>query len=294
MILSTNSCLLGNRVLFGPQFNNATLSKIVKTITGSYGESIQTLSPGYIQDRYPSYIGKLSNKIYGNSKPPANSGTNFTYSRPYLIDNNNIYTNPYLTGQSKTEVNYTNNWKMFPISDALVLYGSQKVNPIEFDVYDPYGTWYSTKTINEKTYSSYPTLKKDITGSANPKDWESYNKYYGYLKGETSHKEGYLANINNNVNIVPSTDGFNGRELPQIFPNNYPNGIAPDFRLVPREIRMLPSFTLLQAPSSDQYKTLKDLGPLAIPNKEVSTRYHDEEGNLKNNTLERIYYTAYE
>jgi hypothetical protein len=282
----------GNRVLFGPQFDNATLSKIVKTITGSYGESIQTLSPGYIQDLYPSYIGKLSNKIYGNGKPPSNSSTNFTYSRPYLINNNNVYSNPYLTGQSKTDINYTNNWKMFPVSDALVLYGSQNVNPIQFDVYQPYGTWYSTKTLNEKTYSSYPTLKKDITGSSNPQSWKEYNKFYGYTKGNTSHKEGYLANLNRNVSITLPTDGFNGRQLPQITTNTYPNGIAPDFRLIPREIRMLPSFTTLQAPSQDQYNTLNDLGPLAIPNKEVSTVYHDENGDLKSNTIERIYYTS--
>ncbi len=56
---------------------------------------------------------------------------------------------------------------------------------------------------------------------------------------------------------------------------------------------MLPAFTpLLQAPSEDQYATLNDLGPISERNNEVSTVYHDEEGKLKDNTLERIYYTT--
>ena len=120
-------------------------------------------------------------------------------------------------------------------------------------------------------YSSDKTLKRDFTNTdidnRGGSLWQSFNN------GTLQHKEGYLADLDKNAG------SYKDGEKTVYFSNGYPGGIAPDFRLVSRSLRGLNEFTEFNKSGSSG-------------NGETSTRWIDNGGRLKRNTLDKIYYNS--
>ena len=142
------------------------------------------------------------------------------------------------------------------------------------------------------TYSSRNTLKRDFTdaqlsGSYGNALWDNFNRYYGFQLGNVKHAlkdGGYLADLDKNAGTWKEDGKTIGNHN-----NAYPGGIAPDFRLVPRKIRGLYPFLDSQKPTSFR----KDNGKISqLDWDETSTTWIDEGGNLKSNTLDKIYYNS--
>jgi hypothetical protein len=141
-------------------------------------------------------------------------------------------------------------------------------------------------------YSSRNTLKRDFTdaqlsGSYNNALWDDFNKHYGFQLGNVKHAlkdGGYLADLDKNAGTWKEDGKTIGNHN-----NAYPGGIAPDFRLVPRKIRGLYPFLDGQKPTSFR----EDNGKISqLDWDETSTTWIDEGGNLKSNTLDKIYYNS--
>jgi hypothetical protein len=120
-------------------------------------------------------------------------------------------------------------------------------------------------------YSSFNTLKRDFTDTnidnRGGSLWQSFNN------GTIQHNEGYLADLDKNAG------SYKDGEKTVYFSNGYPGGIAPDFRLVSRSLRGLDEFTEFNKSGSSG-------------NGETSTRWIDNGGRLKRNTLDKIYYNS--
>jgi hypothetical protein len=168
-----------------------------------------------------------------------------------------------------------------PIEDLLnKTYNRQLVSPPKFDE-DGYTTsnangsartWGVTSGNNLiGRYSSDKTLKRDFTDTnidnRGGSLWQSFNN------GTIQHKEGYLADLDKNAG------SYKDGNQTVYFSNGYPGGIAPDFRLVSRSLRGLDEFTEFNKSGS-------------FGNGETSTRWIDNGGRLKRNTLDKIYYNS--
>ncbi len=120
-------------------------------------------------------------------------------------------------------------------------------------------------------YSSFNTLKRDFTDTnidnRGGSLWQSFNN------GTIQHKDGYLADLDKNAG------SYKDGNQTVYFSNGYPGGIAPDFRLVSRSLRGLDEFTEFNKSGS-------------VGNGETSTRWIDNGGRLKRNTLDKIYYNS--
>jgi len=185
-----------------------------------------------------------------------------------------------------------------PIEDIITnTYNRQLTSPI---IFDEGGLTNSNKggsartwgvTSNDKLigrYSSENTLTRSytdnqISGSYGNALWDDFNRYYGFGSGNVDHRVGYLADLDKNAGSYK-----NGKET-VYFNNGYPGGIAPDFRLVPREIRGLSPFLDTQKPN-----TFRDDNGIVSRDVygEISTTWIDEGGKLKSNTLDKIYYNS--
>jgi hypothetical protein len=179
----------------------------------------------------------------------------------------------------------------FPIQGYLQAYNRQLVSDIKFDsgkIAGNANTWVvsSDNSIIE-SYSSNNTLLRDYTNediNANSGGlWKVFNQKYAYGNGSYEHKQGYLADLDKNAGTWPDKNG-----VTQINNNNaYPGGIAPDFRLVPREIR-----GLYRIPNNNQPESFNsDNGVESKKAGELSTTWIDEAGGLKDKTIDKIYYS---
>jgi hypothetical protein len=172
-----------------------------------------------------------------------------------------------------------------PIEDKLnIIYKRQLLSPPEFNQYDFNPTWYATSNGNLLgKYSSENTLFRDYTDSDISSNggflWKNLNNP---SKADIIHKKGYLADLDKNA-------GFYKKNGEIIYYNNgYNGGIAPDFRLTPRELRGLPPLHIsAQNSESIEIKKYKGKGI-----GETSQRWINDNGNLEKNTLDRIYYNS--
>jgi len=160
-------------------------------------------------------------------------------------------------------------------------YDRQLLSPPKFDAY----TW--AATTNGKIipkYSSDNTLRRDFNNgeisASGEYLWKDFNDP---SKSTIVHKNGYLADLDKNAG---SYKGNNGEII--YFSNGYRGGIAPDFRLTPREKRGLSSLNEfnsnpLQSGSIPKY---------TIGKGENYTRWIDDNGNLSPSAIDNIYYNS--
>ena len=168
------------------------------------------------------------------------------------------------------------------------IYDRQLLSPPQFNNSSQPGsanTW--AATTNGKIipkYSSDNTLRRDFTNaeisSSGEYLWKDFNDP---SKSTIVHKNGYLADLDKNAG---SYKGSNGEII--YFSNGYPGGIAPDFRLTPREKRGLSPFNEfnsnpLQSGSIPKY---------TIGKGENYTRWIDDNGNLSPSAIDNIYYNS--
>jgi hypothetical protein len=167
-----------------------------------------------------------------------------------------------------------------PIENILIDYDRQLTSPLFFQVGR---TWVTTSDGNFiADYSSKNTLTRDYTNTdvnnAGGGLWKDFNN------GSKQHKKGYLADLDKNAGTWKDSKG-----VLQLHNNNaYPGGIAPDFRLTPREKR-----GLYKLPTGAQnLESLEPLPGYEIGQGETRSEYHNSAGNLEKNTLQRIYYRS--
>lgn len=169
-----------------------------------------------------------------------------------------------------------------PIEDKLLGYERQLTSPLFFQVGR---TWITTSDGTPiADYSSQNTLTRDYTdtdvNNAGGGLWKDFNN------GSKQHKEGYLADLDKNAGTWKDSKG-----ILQLHNNNaYPGGIAPDFRLTPREKRGL--YKLPTGAQNLESQSLEPLPGYEIGQGETRSEYHNSAGNLKNNTIQRIYYRS--
>jgi hypothetical protein len=244
-----------------------------------------------------------------------NNGDFFTLYNPETPYSTLSKTNPtlqslsgsvgYQIGSNLKHITVRNDSKyVSPIEDIITnTYNRQLTSPILFDAGGLTNsnreggsarTWGVTSggTPNEPflgTYSSNRTLKRKYT-DAQIRDlyggnlWNEFSDYYGAGLGNVQHSTGsYLADLDKNAG------SYKDGEKTVYFNNGYPGGIAPDFRLVPREIRGLYSLTPNQKPFSSSLEL--DNGVISRTKNEISTTWI-EGGQLKSNTLDQIYYDS--
>jgi hypothetical protein len=167
-----------------------------------------------------------------------------------------------------------------PIENILIGYKRQLTSPLFFQVGR---TWITTSDGTPiADYSSQNTLTRDYTNTdvnnAGGGLWKDFNN------GSKQHQEGYLADLDKNAGTWKDSKG-----VLQLHNNNaYPGGIAPDFRLTPREKR-----GLYKLPTGAQnLESLEPLPGYEIGQGETRSEYHNSAGNLEKNTLQRIYYRS--
>jgi hypothetical protein len=179
-------------------------------------------------------------------------------------------------------------FKSFPIEDRLISYNRQLLSPIVFDTGRISGnanTWAVTSdSVLIPKYTSKPTLFRDYSDidvkNAGGGLWKEFNN------GTTTHKEGYLADLDKNAGTWETSHGI------QLNNNNaYPGGVAPDFRKTPRTKRGLYELPLT-AQNEKFDKPIPGYDNLGTG--ETYSEYHEKNGRLKKNTLQRIYYKSNE
>jgi len=245
-----------------------------------------------------------------------NNGDFFTLYNPETIYSTLSKTNPtlqplsgsvgYQIGSNLKHITVRNDSTyVSPIENIVTnVYNRQLTSPILFDAGGLTNsnreggsarTWGVTSggTPNEPflgTYSSNRTLKRkytdaQISGSYRNALWDNFNRYYGFQLENVQHSTGsYLADLDKNAGTWKEDGKTIGNHN-----NAYPGGIAPDFRLVPRKIRGLYPFLDSQKPTSFR----EDNGKISqLDWDETSTTWIDEGGNLKSNTLDKIYYNS--
>jgi hypothetical protein len=267
-------------------FNGSTVSGVYKTITG-----IDPLDNEYSTTNNSVELQLFSDSVY---KPG-------TLTPQYGITGSNGYQTrkPFLTQAADTT--YSSPINQF----VLKTYNRHLAVPVKFDdgTTNPNGTarTWAVQTGKEGEpvsfilpYSSTKTLTRDNTddelnriGKGNL--WDEFNSYYGFggsLNGINPHNKGYLADLDKNAGtwLDPAS------KLTSNNNNAYPGGIAPDFRLVPRTIRGLGPLRTTQQPESGSFRA--DNGVISVQTGEVSTTWINAEGNLKSNTLDKIYYES--
>jgi len=168
------------------------------------------------------------------------------------------------------------------------IYDRQLLSPPQFNNSSQPGsanTW--AATTNGKIipkYSSDNTLRRDFTNaeisSSGKYLWKDFNNP---SKSTIVHTNGYLADLDKNAG---SYKGSNGEII--YFSNGYPGGIAPDFRLTPREKRGLSPFNEFNNDPSQS----KNIPKYTTGKGENYTRWIEDNGDLSSATLDNIYYNS--
>jgi hypothetical protein len=270
-------------------FNGLTVSGKYETLTG-----IDPLNDEYSTTNNSTDLQLFPNSVYtsGSLDPFTNLSGPYGYlterksKKPTTEEDSYSFSSPIENILNKT---YNRQLLSSPLFDKHGITNSNEGGLAR--------TWGVTSKINDGEgfigrYSSRNTLKRDFTdtqisGSYGNALWDNFNRYYGFQLGNVKHAlkdGGYLADLDKNAGVWKEDGKTIGNHN-----NAYPGGIAPDFRLVPRKIRGLYPFLDGQKPTSFR----KDNGKISqLDWDETSTTWIDEGGNLKSNTLDKIYYNS--
>lgn len=272
--------------LISPSFTQSNYQSSSLNYTGSSAPSIFTPPlPAVGSDKFnylSSQLGSINNteekdkleryKLLTNRNFKVYSPLIDTFSK--LIQDSKQLKDYQATGKSadkiteKEDSTYKDAKKS--IDSILNINRRELISPTEYDRNK--GQWYSTSKLNPNvplgTYSSQKTLYNDYTY---PNPWDSLINGGGTESKD--HKIGYLANLDKNAEQYI----LDGNQY-VLTNNNYPGGISPDFRLTNRNIRNLPINKSLNLNSSQ--------------NQATSSQYYNDNGELKDNTIQRIYYSS--
>jgi hypothetical protein len=277
-------------------FKPGTLQPAIP-LTGSDGYQVGLKRPE-TEVNYNSLLGASvaegldSTQTGFDSTSDVNSKFGPQYPYSTLSKNNQRLT---LTGSGGYQIGKQNNLTQepdttytSPIEDILDnTYNRQLVSKPQFD--DKLVTGEApvfAATSNGKfipKYSSFNTLHRDYTDSgiitAGGALWPDFNN----PSSPRVHKEGYLADIDKNAG---SYKDDNGEII--YFNNGYPGGIAPDFRLTPREKRGLPP--LQESAQNPDINSIPKYGTMGKG--ETYKRWITDGGTLSEVTLDNIYYNS--
>jgi hypothetical protein len=167
------------------------------------------------------------------------------------------------------------------------IYDRQLLSPPQFDANNVAGDSPTfAATSNGKfipKYSSDNTLRRDYTNSEISSSggylWVDFNN----PSNPKVHKDGYLADLDKNAGSYKGDQG----EIIH-FNNGYPGGIAPDFRLTPREKRGFPA--LQESAQNPDVTSIPKYGKMGKG--ETYSRWITDNGGLEDKTLDRIYYNS--